>query len=578
MKREKTAAPASVGWRRAELHTGVALLAGVMMTTAMPPFPYTGALAVPALALLFVLVSGDERPGRRAWFFGLAHQTTLLYWLFFLDPAKSIPTRLLVPVQAVAAILYVSAFYALFGWAMGRLRRLMAPGGDSAAGSGSLAVAPVLWVGMEMLRGWGELGFPWCLTGAAWIMSPVRPLAAASGEIGLSAATALLGAAVGWLFLRGKPSLARRGGARPAAGRDGPARALPYLAAAAWAALALGTWLGGVSRPPGDDLADSGVAQGSASSLRGPDEGPAPDRPRTAPFTVAAVQADVSLRDKWDPARIDSTRLPYAALTAEAAGAGATLVVWAETAIPAYLRYSADLLDWARRQARDNDVWLYTGFPDAERDPLTGETLRFNSSGLLAPDGTLVDRYAKHHLLPIGERMPFSDVLPIVGRIDVGQAEWRPGARPQPLTFVTMEGRFSFAGLICFEGIFGDLARQAVRRGAQALVNITNDGWFGNSSGPLQHAELARLRAVECGVPLIRAANNGISYVCDPRGRYLGYLGLGERGYVAAVIQPVRGDTPFLHLGSWPMTGALALWLTVALLWWRRAGRGGAGR
>jgi apolipoprotein N-acyltransferase len=290
---------------------------------------------------------------------------------------------------------------------------------------------------------------------------------------------------------------------------------------------------------------------------------------------VAAIQANVDLADKWDPARIDSTVVPYTELTAQAAEGGARLVVWAETSVPAFLRYTAPhLLHWLRQQARSNDVWIYAGFPDAEPGEEAGETLRFNGSGLFAPDGRIVDRYAKHHLLPIGEAMPFSDLLPFLGHIDVGQAEWRAGAPPQPLTVTTEQGRFPFAGLICFEGVFPDLARQAVRRGARCLVNITNDGWFGQSAGPRQHAELTRMRAVACGVPLIRAANNGISYVCDARGRYLAWLDLHERGVALAAVRAGRGDTPFVRWGAWPLAAGLALWTIVATFWARRSGAG----
>jgi apolipoprotein N-acyltransferase len=374
----------------------------------------------------------------------------------------------------------------------------------------------------------------------------VRVLAAASGEIGLSAGTALLAAALVWsLHLR---HAVRDGG--------GPARALPLLALLAWVLLAAVTavWGGpdGPERP----------ARPAAGE---------PDPAAAAALRVAAVQADVALADKWDPARLDSTRIPYAKLTAAAAAAGAELVVWAETAIPAYVRLDPNLMGWLREQARVNSVWIYTGFPDAERSVPDGEILRYNSSGLVSPEGQLVARYAKHHLLPIGERMPFSDALPFLGRIDVGQAEWRSGDPSQPLPLVANGRSFPFAGLICFEAIFPQLARQAVRRGARALVNITNDGWFGHSVGPRQHAELARMRGIECGVPVVRSANNGISFVSDARGRILDRLDLGRRGYVFAEILP-GGGSPFVRWGARPLAAGLLLWALAAAVWARRRG------
>ena len=297
------------------------------------------------------------------------------------------------------------------------------------------------------------------------------------------------------------------------------------------------------------------------------------DSLRSVPLEIVAVQADVALADKWDPARLDSTRIPYETLTLAAAGRGAELAVWAETAIPAYVRHDLDLMRWTRSVVRRAGIPLYTGFPDAVRDP-DGTILRYNSSGLFGADGMLQARYAKHHLLPIGEAMPFSRWLPFLAKIDVGQAEWKPGPPPEPLVLATDRGAFPFSGMICFESVLGGLARDAVRRGSRCLMVLTNDGWFGESAGPRQHAALARLRAVECGVPLVRSANNGISLICDERGRLLGRLELGRRGVVAAAVTPGRADTLFVRWASWPLAVLLALWTAACLAWGpRREGR-----
>lgn len=509
--------------RRPDVDLALAATAGVMLTSALPPLRWTGPVAVLALALLASLLIDARRPERIGWIFGLAHQTTLLYWLFWLDPAKSIPSRILVPIQAVLAILYVSLFYLVLGWAVRRVRHRLGP-------SAALALWPLLWTAMEAARGWGELGFPWCLSGTAWLGLPVERLAAASGEIGLSAATALTGAALAAL-----PRLRRSA----AGGHDATAserlllRLLPVTALAWWAVLTIAA------------LAPTAPADRAAAV--------------PLPLSVAAVQANVALDDKWDTAKLDSTINPYTRLTGVAAAAGAELIVWAETAVPVYLRYDPQRLAWVRDQARTNAVYLYAGFPDADRSA-DGTVMQYNGSGLFSPDGDLVDRYAKHHLLPIGERMPFSRYLPFLARINVGQAEWRPGDSPAPLTVTTAAGSTRFAGLICFEVIFADLARQAVRRGSQLLVNITNDGWFGRTAGPRQHAEMTRLRAIECGVPLVRCANNGISFVCDRRGRLLGWADFGTRGVVLATVTPAPGRTLFVRAGAWPLAAALLVW------------------
>jgi apolipoprotein N-acyltransferase len=287
---------------------------------------------------------------------------------------------------------------------------------------------------------------------------------------------------------------------------------------------------------------------------------------------VAAVQADVALAVKWVDAKIDSTKVPYTALTRQAADTGAEFVVWAETAVPAYLRFDKDLLPWARGLVADTGVWLYTGFPDADRGP-EGQVRTYNSSGLFSPAGQIEDKYAKYHLLPIGESMPFSALFPFLAKIDVGQAEWTPGDPPNAMTVSTDRGDFRFSGLICFESIFSELGRQSVRRGSQCLVVITNDGWFGKSAGPRQHTWMARMRAVECGVPVIRCANNGISFICDDKGKILDQLDLGKRGIVRATLTPGEGRTLFVTWGGWPLWGFLAIWFVLVIVLGPIAGR-----
>ncbi|MBU1676015.1 apolipoprotein N-acyltransferase, partial [bacterium] len=322
------------------------------------------------------------------------------------------------------------------------------------------------------------------------------------------------------------------------AGRDGraatTAAALSLACLVAWGSLAL--------------LSGRGDADTAAGTVR-----------------VAAVQADVALRDKWTQGRIDSTTVPYTAMSAAAAREGVELLVWAETAVPAYLMYERHLLSWVRAVADTNDVYLYTGFPDANLDA-DGRQLRTNASGLFDPGGRLCDRYAKHHLLPFGERMPFQSVMPWLGNVDLGQAEWEPGAPPAPMDVLLADGRaLRLGGLICYESIFPSLARHAVRAGAGVLVNITNDGWFGRTAGPVQHAEMARMRAVECGVPLVRCANNGISYITDDGGVVRRRAGLGERALVIDDVSPGRRGTRYLRHGAWPLLIFLSAWSAVAM-------------
>src|SRR5206468_8962634 len=176
-----------------------------------------------------------------------------------------------------------------------------------------------------------------------------------------------------------------------------------------------------------------------------------------------------------------------------------------------------------------------------------------NSAGLFLPDGTTSPRYAKRHLVPFGERMPFQWFLPGLGKIDLGQAEWTAGT--EPVVFPSEAG--PFAPLVCFESIFPDLAREDVRRGAAWLVNITNDEWFGNSAALYQHAAMAVFRAVESHVPLLRCANTGLTLLADANGRVTDRAPVFQPAIVSGRLGRPGLPTPYTRLGDWPGAAAV---------------------
>ncbi len=508
----------------------LAIVAGLLVTLGLPPMEHTGVLVPVGLALLFVGMKDARRPALLMWIFALVHQGSLLHWLFLLIPAKSIPTRALVPIQASLAILYVSVFFLILGWLFGFLQRRF---GFSRA----LLAMPPMWVAMEALRAGGEMAFPWCLTGSVVVGGPLMGLLRASGEIGVSALVVFAGTALAllWLWRRG----------------DSQYKGAALIALSGFTFLMILAVIGSQLKP----------------------ELPLPNNIHLTdqPLKIAAIQANVSLEDKWQDSKIDSTRIPYRQLTLEAAQDGAEFIIWAETAMPAYIRFDKGHLKWVRQVVMDAATPLYTGFPDAER--LTDGTVnKYNSSGLFAATGALLDRYAKYHLLPIGEAMPFTSIFPALAKINVGQAEWTPGQPPEALILPTESGDFPFSGLICFESILARQARDSVRRGSRMLVILTNDGWFGETAGPRQHTKLALLRAAECAVPMVRCANNGISLICDSQGQILDELDLGRRGFVMAEVLPGSGRTAYVRWGAWPLFWFLVLWAGGALAFFRGKG------
>jgi len=423
--------------RRPSRESWAAIGAGLVMTAGLPPYPGTGPLVPLAMAILFWALVQTDRPARTAWYFGLAHQVTNLSWLFMLDPSKSIPTPLLVPLQAMTAMVYVSTFYLALGWVHGKVRGRFGV-------VRSLLILPVLWVAMEALRSRGELGFPWCLSGSSIIGGPLFGIARASGEIGVGAGLAFVAALLACLLHQRKKSTGLF-----------DSRTVSILLAGA---LVVGGFLyfGSQVRPTSPVL-----HKALADSLG----------TVTKPIPVAAIQADVSLTVKWNKSFIDSTKIPYTSLTEQAGAEGAELIVWAETAVPAYVLYDAELLQWLRDTVVASGAWLYTGFPGANRGP-DGEVRTYNSSGLFDPRGARRDRYAKHHLLPIGEYMPFQSIFPFLAKIDVGQAEWTAGQPPMPMNVELATGGFRISSMICFESASGYLARDAVRRGSQDRKSV----------------------------------------------------------------------------------------------------------
>ena len=195
-----------------------------------------------------------------------------------------------------------------------------------------------------------------------------------------------------------------------------------------------------------------------------------------------------------------------------------------------------------------------------------GKPKAWNAAGAWGSDGSLSEIYAKRHLVPFGERMPFEWLVPALGKLELGQAEWEPGRRT--VLFPGPAG--PFACLVCFESIFPDLARNDVRAGSRMLVVVTNDEWFGRSAALAQHAAMASFRAVENGVPLLRCANTGITEIVAPDGRVTARARAWEPAVLVGELPAATGPTPYDRLGDWPGALALLSVLGLALAPWRK--------
>ena len=263
--------------------------------------------------------------------------------------------------------------------------------------------------------------------------------------------------------------------------------------------------------------------------------------PAGSDLKVLLVQGNVDPRAKWleDP---DSSFAIYEALTREAVKeTHPDLVLWPETAIPAYLGHQQSSQHRVRRFAAEIGAAILTGAPHYELIP-GGGYQRYNSAFFFPADGSAPQRYDKIRLVPFGERVPFQKWFPSLGELNFGQAEFTAGKN---YAVFSLARGARVAPQICFESVFGDETRHFVLGGAQVLCNLTNDGWYGNSSGPYQHAALVRFRSIETRRPLVRAANTGISLAVDQAGRVLERIPYNVKGTRMVSIQAGSGYLTF---------------------------------
>lgn len=471
-------------------------------------------LALAGVALLVVRAPTARRAALRAWAAAATQFALALHWLvepFLVDVAA---TGWMAPFAVALMAGGLALFWGAAGWAAHRLAQ-----GHAAR----LAVFLLAMLAAESLRGWLFTGFPWAMLGHVWIGTPADQIAALGGALGLSALT--LGSAVALAGAAQRGATVRGG-----------------------ALLALG-------------LAVPGLAWGWGSVRLAQPEPPAPG------VMLRLVQANVPQADKWHPDLIEAFFLRHLDLSAAPSATPPDLVIWSETAAPFFLDRPGDGLAMATDAA---GVPLVMGVQRRERG-LDGIVRYFNSLAVLDALGTVTAVYDKHHLVPFGE------YIPLIGAFAERQgwgglaARMLSGYTPGPGPALLDLGAAGIAlPLICYEAVFPRNLRSATR--PDWILQSTNDAWFGSYSGPYQHLAQARLRAIETGLPLVRAANTGVSAVIDARGRLTASLGLDQTGALDAPLPGARPATPYARTGDTPWHGLLALALVGLTLRRRRIG------
>lgn len=375
-----------------------------------------------------------------------------------------------------------------------------------------LAVMPGSWVLVEWVRSWLFTGFPWLSLGYGQVDGPLAAWAPLAGVHGVSLIVALLAGALAALV----------------AG-DRSAR---MAAVALLVAIGLGT-----------------------AALQGRDwTGPTGD-----PLQVALVQGGISQDRKWRPEELEYTRALFRELTVGLPEAD--LIVWPEAAIPALAHEEAEFLRGIDELAKARGQTLILGI--LTFDFATGE---FRNSLLTLGEGDRI--YHKRHLVPFGEFFPVPDFVRNVLRLmNLPYTDITPGLKGQlPL----IARGIDLAPSICYEDVFGTELRDFLP-GAGLLVNVSNDGWFGDSIAPHQHLEMARFRALESGRYMLRSTNTGVTAVIDHRGQIVSRGPQFMAVVVTAEVRARTGATPWVRFGNVPVL-AVALGLCVLPLAWSAAG------
>ena len=484
-----------------------AFVAGALLNLAFAPFGLWP-LAILAPAVLFLLLRGSSaRAG--AWTgaaFGAGLFACGTYWLYTAIHGFGQAPVWLTLFLQAALVAIMAAYPAVLGYVANRW-----------FATGPLRdwlVLPALWVLLEWLRSWLFSGFPWLGLGYAFIDSPLAGWAPLLGVYGVTAAAAFAAAALCLLVARRTPALRR---------------VLAAVLLAALCAVPLGL---------------SGVAWTQAAGEA---------------FPVAVVQGAVSQDQKWLASNREATIGRYSALTAQSWGA--RLIVWPEAALPVLANDLTDYLDALQAAGRAHHADFALGL--INYDPQANAY--YNGIRVISDSGG--GWYYKRHLVPFGEYFPVPAFVRAWMRLmSLPYDDMTRGAERQP----TLSAAGQKLGLtVCYEDAYGS-AQLAVLTEATLLVNVTNNAWYGDSTAPHQHLQIARMRALEAGRTLIRAANDGITAVIGPHGEIVARLPQFEQAVLRASVQPMTGLTPYARWGNYPVIGGLGIALLVALLRRRR--------
>ena len=500
----------------------LALASALLLTLAFPKIDMGWLAWVALTPLLLAIRQVERRDGFIIGFsFGLAHYLGLMYWtVHTMNLYGGIPMFQAVGILVLFAAylaLYPAFFTFLIAWLRPKPLYLM-------------VLAPSLWVALEMLRNWLFTGFPWELLGYSQYhhlriiqVADLFGVYAVSGLIVL-VNCAMTVAVLGWLELEWH--------------RHRPTRKSALRSSAAIVALIVSLNLYGGWRMQATDRAAASSEQAK----------------------VALVQGNIDQAQKWDPRFQMQTTVKYRQLSLEPPAKSADLIVWPETAAPFYFLADPILTQMVMEGIKRTHAYFVIGSPSYASE--NRERLIYhNSAYLISPQGELQGKYDKVHLVPFGEYVPLKRFLPFIHKLVAQVGDFKPGLRGNTLPWKN----HALGMLICYEAIFPELARAMVQNGADLLVNITNDAWFGRTGAAYQHFSMAVFRAVENRRVLVRAANTGISGFIDANGRELETTALFKQAVIARNVALLKVRSLYSRWGDWPL-GLLTFGLSILFI------------
>jgi apolipoprotein N-acyltransferase len=451
----------------------LSILSGILLIAGFPPFdlyPFAWVALVPLLIALW------EKEAKPSFVLGLVTGFVFfagtIYWvynsMYYYGGVPSVLSGVIV----VALCVYLGAFVGLFSLIFNSLsNRSIFP---------SLITVPVLWVTLEVIRTYAFTGFPWSLLGyTQYKFLPLIQISDITGVYGVS----FLVAAVNGVIFDVAFHRPRRINKMPLFPERPITASIIGCIVIILLTLGYGFWR-------------------LNSEMKG----------RTVRASV--LQGNIDQGVKWDSKHKEDILNTYKRLSVRASAGKPDIIIWPESSLPFIYGYDENPTAKFNEFQKSLNSGLLFGSVLAKNDK-KGNTLLTNSALLLSRDGKLLPAYDKIHLVPYGEYVPLKKLFPFINKLTAGSGDFVPGKEP-----VVMKSSFANVGtLICYEIIFPGLVRKFVNNGADLLVTITNDAWFRRSSAPYQHFSMAVFRAVENRVPVVRAANTGISGFIDAKGR-----------------------------------------------------------